>query len=93
MFLLLAQLKKINKNQYKTVNKEMIGWGSLDQCGNMESLQRDGLARVKAVDALWLPVRQNKNTCFCTVSRPTIDLNFYPPPSPPKKKKKTLHRI
>ena len=66
----------------------MIGWvSSLDQRGNIESLQRDGLARVKAVDAFRLPVRQNNNTCFCTVSRPTNDLNFNPPP--PKKKKKT----
>ena len=65
----------------------MIGWvSSLDQRGNIESLQRDGLARVKAVDAFRLPVRQNNNTCFCTVSRPTNDLNFNPPP--PKKKKK-----
>ena len=63
----------------------MIGWGdSLDQRGNMESLQRDGLARVKAVDAFRLPVRQNNNyTCFCTVSRPTTDLNVLIPP--PKK--------
>ena len=77
MFLLLTQHKKINENQYKTLNKEMIGRGdSLDQRGNMESLQRDGLARVKAVDAFRLPVRQNNNTCFCMVSRPTTDLNF-----------------
>ena len=58
----------------------MIGWGGgggiLDQRGNMESLQRDELARVKAVDAFQLLVRQNNNTCFCTVSRPTTYLNF-----------------
>ena len=66
----------MNENQYKTVNKEMIGGGSLDQRGNMESLQRDKQARVKAVNAFRLPVRQNNNTCFCTVSRPTTDLNF-----------------
>ena len=54
----------------------MIGGGSLDQRGNMDSLQRDGLARVKAVDAFRLQVRQNNNTCFCTVSRPTTDHNF-----------------
>ena len=62
MFLFLAQHIKINKNQYKTVNKEMICWGGggLDQRGNMESLQRDGLARVKAVDTFRLPVRQKK---------------------------------
>ena len=52
----------------------------------MESLQRDGPARVKALDAFRLPVRQNNNTCFCTVSRPTADINFYP--LPPKKKQK-----
>ena len=48
MFLLLHNTK--NRNQYKPVNKEMIGWGggSLDERGNMKSLQRDGLARVKA---------------------------------------------
>ena len=60
----------------------MIGWGggfSLDQRRNMESLQRDGLARVKAVDAFRLPVRQNKNTCFYTVSRPTTNLNLNHP--------------
>ena len=70
----------------------MIGWGgggSLDQRGNMESLQRDGLARVKAVDAFRLPVRQNNNTCFCTVSLPTTDLNFL---TPPPKKKKTIKK-
>ena len=56
----------------------MIGWGggSLDQRGNMESLQRDGPARVKAVDAFRLPVRQNNNICFYAVSRPTTDINF-----------------
>ena len=54
----------------------MLVGDSLDQRGNMESLQRDGPARVKAVDAFRLPVRQNNNTCFCTVSRPTIDINF-----------------
>ena len=64
----------------------MVGWGggSLDQRGNMESLQQDWLARVNAVDASRLPVRLNNNTCFCTVSRPTTDLNFDHPP-PPKK--------
>ena len=62
------------------------GGGSLDQCGNMESLQRDGLARVKAVAAFRPPVRQNKNECFSTVSRPTINLNLPPPP-------KTFYRI
>ena len=73
-----------------------LGGGSLDQPGNMEILQRDGLARVKAVDAFRLPVRQKNNTCFCTVSRPTTDLN---PPSPPPKKKqqqqqcKSFYRI
>ena len=41
-----------------------LGWGSLDQPGNKESLQRDGLARVKAVDVFRLPVRKNNNTCF-----------------------------
>ena len=65
-----------------------MGVGHLDHRGNMESLQRDGLAGVNAVDAFRLPVRQNNNTCLCTVSRPTTDLNFYPPP-PPQKKKKT----
>ena len=65
------------------------GGGSLDQRGNMESLQRDGLARVKAVDAFRLPVRQNNNTCFCTVSRPTTDLNFNSPPP----KETTLYRF
>ena len=59
------------------------GGGSLDQRGNIESLQRDWPARVKAVDAFRLPVRQNNNTCFCTVSRPTNDINFYPPQPPP----------
>ena len=63
-----------------------LGGGSLDQLGNMESLQQDGLARVKAVDAFRLPVRQNNNTCFCTVSRPTTDLYFSPLPPPSKKK-------
>ena len=53
----------------------MVG-GSLDQRGNIESLQRDWPARVKAVDAFRLPVRQKSNTCFCTVSRPTTDINF-----------------
>ena len=64
----------------------MIDWGigSLDQRWNMESLQRDGLARVKAIDAFRLPVRQNNNTCFCPVSRTTNGLNFYPPPQPKK---------
>ena len=50
----------------------------------MESMQRDGLAKVNVVDAFRLPVRQNNNTCFCTVSLPTTDLNFLTPP--PKKK-------
>ena len=69
--------KKPLKKQYKTVNKEMIGGGGgLDQRGNMESLQRDGLAKVKAYDAFRLLVRQNNNIYFCMVSRPTIDLNF-----------------
>ena len=38
----------------------MIGWGrgSREQCGNMESLQRDCLTRVKAVDAFGLPTKQ-----------------------------------
>ena len=57
----------------------MIGWGCLDQRGNTESLQRDGLARFKAVDAFPLPVMQNINT----VSLPTTDLNFNPPPPNP----------
>ena len=70
----------------------MIGLkgGSLDQRGNMESLQRDGLARVKAVDAVRLPVRQNNNTCFCTVSRPTTDHNFLTPPPPRTTTKKNV---
>ena len=57
----------------------MIGWGGggLDQRGNIENLlQRDGLAKVKAADAFRLLVRQNNNIYFCTVSRPTTDLNF-----------------
>ena len=37
----------------------MIGGGSPDQRGNMENLQRDGLARIKAGDVFRLPVRQN----------------------------------
>ena len=71
----------------------MVG-GSLDQRGNIESLQRYGPARVKVVDTFRLPVRQNNNTCFCTVSRPITDINFNPPPPKKKKKKKlTLYRI
>ena len=50
-----------------------------DQLGNMKSLQRDGLARIRAVDASWIPVRKNKNICFCTVSRPTTYSNFTNP--------------
>ena len=50
----------------------------------MESLQRDGLARVKkAVDAFQLPVRQNNNTCFCSVDLPPT-LIFTPPPQKKK---------
>ena len=66
----------------------MVG-GSRDQRGNIESVQRDGPARVKAVDAFRLPVRQNNNTCLCPVSRPTTDINFYPP----KKKNPTLRIV
>ena len=36
--------------------------GSPDQRENMESLQWDGLARIKAVYAFRLPVRQNKSS-------------------------------
>ena len=70
----------------------MIGWGGgsrLDQRGNMESLQRDGLARVKAVDAFRLLVRQNKKH----VSVRSLDLPptliFNPPPQ--KKTTTTLY--
>ena len=67
----------------------MIGEGQSRPTWNMESLQRDGLARVKAVDAFRLPVSQNNNTCFCTVSLPTTDPTFNPTPPP----KSTLYRI
>ena len=40
------------------------GGGGPDLLGNMEGLQRDGLVRIKAVDASWLPVRQIKIICF-----------------------------
>ena len=70
----------------------MVGWGrSLEQRGNMERLQMDGFAMVKAADAFRLPVRQNNNTCFCTVPRPTTDLNFLTPP--PQKKTKNKKQI
>ena len=63
----------------------MIGLrDSLELQRNIEILQRDGLARVKSVDVFLLLVRQNKNTCFCTVPRPTTNLNL----TPPQKKKK-----
>ena len=71
----------------------MIGWGdSLDQRGNMESLQRDGPARVKTVDAFRLPVRQNNNTCFL-YGLSTYHRHLFLTPPPPRQKKKKLYRI
>ena len=56
----------------------MIGWEGAAVSTNDETLIACKGMVWPAVDSFRLPVRQNKNTCFCTVSRPTTNLNLNP---------------
>ena len=72
--------------QYEIVKKQIdrfvCVWGGAVSTNNETWKACNGMvwSGVKAVDAYRYPIRQNRKTCLCTVSRPTTNLNLTPPP-------------